>query len=460
MSKNKRKKICIIGLGFVGAAMLIAISKKNGNNHDIVGIEKNNQKGLKIISDFNKGVFPISTNDTNLKKTCKNLFKMNYYRCTSNLNEVKNADIIIIDINLDIKKISTSNPEIKLNQYLNSFKKILNELNSSPLFIIQSTVPPGFTENYIKPLIINHLVKNRININEIKLCYSFERVMPGLNYLSSIVDNWRVIGSLNKKSANQSKLFFESFINTKKYPLTMLPSIVSAEMAKVMENSYRATNIAFVEEWSRLAEYLNIDIYKIINAIKIRPTHKNLAKPGFGVGGYCLTKDPLFGIVSNKLIYKKNFTFPISSKAITINKKMPLQTIKLMSSHTDTFKNKLVALFGISYKEDVGDIRFSPSIVFARRLKSLGSKVIGFDPLIKECDDFDFFYNNKLPDSKNIDFLVLAVPHKIFLNIKFHKYITSKKTCIVDSFNVLSLNQIRLLRKENIKIISIGKGNA
>ena len=86
--------------------------------------------------------------------------------------------------------------------------------------------------------------------------------MPGLNYLSSIVDNWRVIGSLNKKSANQSKLFFESFINTKKYPLTILPSIVSAEMAKVMENSYRATNIAFVEEWSRLAEYLNIDIYK------------------------------------------------------------------------------------------------------------------------------------------------------------------------------------------------------
>ena len=74
-------------------------------------------------------------------------------------------------------------------------------------------------------------------------------------------------------------------------------------------------------------------------------------------------------------------------------------------------------MFGISYKEDVGDIRFSPSIVFARRLKSLGSKVIGFDPLIKECDDFDFFYNNKLPDSKNIDFLVLAVPHKIFFNI-------------------------------------------
>ena len=92
----------------------------------------------------------------------------------SKFNEVKNADMLIIDINLDIKKISTSNPEIKLNHYLNSFKKILNELNSSPLFIIQSTVPPGFTENYIKPLIINHLVKNRININELNYVISKE----------------------------------------------------------------------------------------------------------------------------------------------------------------------------------------------------------------------------------------------------------------------------------------------
>ena len=303
--KKKIKKICLVGLGFVGSAMLVSIASRIGNKYKIVGIEKNNLKGNNIIKKLNKGFFPISTNDKNILDLCKLSSKKKLYYCTTDYKELNDTDIVLIEINLDIKNISSNKPSINLDQYLRSFKKILLEIKTSPLIIIQTTVPPGFTDKYLKPLILSNLSKNNINNNKILLSFSYERVMPGKKYLDSIINNWRVIGSINKRSEKMTKLFFQSFVNSKKYPITILPNILSAEMAKIIENSYRAANIAFIEEWSRFSEILNIDIYKIINAIKIRPSHRNIAKPGLGVGGYCLTKDPLFGVISDNLIFKK-----------------------------------------------------------------------------------------------------------------------------------------------------------
>lgn len=118
--------------------------------------------------------------------------------------------------------------------------------------------------------------------------------MPGSHYLDSIVNYWRVYSGVTKESADRCMHFLQSVINTEEYPLTQLSSTTASETAKVLENSYRALNIAFMEEWGRFAEEIGINMFEIVEAIRKRPTHANIMKPGFGVGGYCLTKDPLF----------------------------------------------------------------------------------------------------------------------------------------------------------------------
>ncbi len=454
----KKYNICIIGLGFVGSAMMLAIANSKKINQKVVGIELNNAKGLDLIRKLNSGIFPIKTEDKKIIKLCKQLSVKKKYLCTTELDHLSNAEIVLIDINLDIIDLEMKNPKVNFENFSKSIKKIVKYSNPSALFILQTTVPPGTTDKFVKPIIEKNLLKNNINIKKIKLAYSYERVMPGKNYLNSIINNWRVVGAVNKNSLNLTVNFFNKFINYNKFPISRLPNITSTEMAKVIENSFRAVNIAFIEEWARLSEELNIDIYKIINAIKIRPTHKNISKPGFGVGGYCLTKDPLFGKITSKFILNKKLKFPFSEKAIEINKNMPFETINLLKKNKFQFKNKRIAIFGVSYKEDVGDIRHSPSLILQNKLKALKSYVIGFDPYVNNIKSFDKFYSKKIPTLNNIDILILAVPHKIIINLKYDKLI-NKKLILIDSFNILKRSMKKKLLDRGVKIISIGKGD-
>ena len=127
--------------------------------------------------------------------------------------------------------------------------------------------------------------------------------MPGPDYLDSIINNWRVFSGHSSKSANLCESFLSTIIDTNKYPLTKLSSITSSELSKIMENSYRAVNIAFIEEWARFSEKIGANTFEIINAIRKRPTHNNIRQPGFGVGGYCLTKDPFFASLSARQLF-------------------------------------------------------------------------------------------------------------------------------------------------------------
>ena len=129
--------------------------------------------------------------------------------------------------------------------------------------------------------------------------------MPGENYYDSITNFWRVYSGINKESELKCRKFLESFINTKKYPLTKLQNTRSSETAKVLENTFRAVNIALIDEWTKFANETNIDLQDIIKAIRVRPTHTNIMLPGIGVGGYCLTKDPGFAQIALKEIFKK-----------------------------------------------------------------------------------------------------------------------------------------------------------
>ncbi len=166
-------------------------------------------------------------------------------------------------------------------------------------------MPPGTTEKIVFPEIKKKFKKRGISLEKIKLSYSFERVTPGNNYLNSIKDMHRVYATTNKRHEKDVQFFFKNILNKKAAKICRLNSTTEAETCKILENTYRALNIAFIEEWRNFSSILKLDLNKILDYIRLRPTHNNIMRPGVGVGGYCLTKDPLFAEISSKHVFKK-----------------------------------------------------------------------------------------------------------------------------------------------------------
>ena len=161
------------------------------------------------------------------------------------------------------------------------------------LILVETTVPPGTCKNIVYPILQKKFKERGLSTNLLKVAHSYERVMPGPDYINSIRNYPRVYSGINEKSANAAESFLKTIIDTSICELTRLESTTATEMAKVLENSYRASNIAFAVEWSRFAEEAGVNLWEVVNAIRVRKTHSNLMYPGIGVGGYCLTKDPL-----------------------------------------------------------------------------------------------------------------------------------------------------------------------
>ncbi len=447
-------------MGYVGAAMstLIASTKKNSKYHYFVtGIEQNNKIGKEISNNINSGNLSFNINDNYFKKNFlyatrikKNLI------CSTSMKDIRGSKIVIISINCDLENKVKST--VRLNLFLKSIKKVLLNIDENALMIVESTIPPGTCEKKIAPLIKSIFKKRKLTTKKFSLAYTYERVMPGSNYLNSIKNYWRVMSGIDKISIYKCKNFLKSIINTKKYPLSVLDSIRACELGKILENSFRSTNIAFIEEWSRFAEAINVDIYKVIESIRLRPTHSNLRHPGFGVGGYCLTKDPLFGDYSAKNLWKiKNHKFSFSKLAIRVNDKMPLVTF---SKIKNIFKNKLskkkILILGMSYKENVGDLRSSPSIYFSKKCIKKNIDLSWHDPFIKNLPLKKIKKINNLKNFSSYDLVLFAVKHNLYSKINFNNP-SIKKTIIFDANYTLTKEQLDQISRNKIKFYSIGR---
>jgi len=238
-----------------------------------------------------------------------------------------------------------------------------------------------------------------------------------------------------------------------------LDSFTSCELSKILENTYRATNIALIDEWSKFAEKNNIDLFKIINAIRVRPSHKNLMLPGFGVGGYCLTKDPLFGeIASKKFLNHKSLNFPISKMSVKINNNMPLHIFDQIKKTFKILKNKKILILGASYKDGIDDVRFSPTEILASKLIKHKANVKIYDQYVKIWTKFEKNMINKIDYTKKCDAVVLTISNKFYKKIKLDKISISKKFILIDANNVLTQNMINKLKKKRVKIFSVGRG--
>ena len=320
--------VVVMGLGFVGAVMAAVIAdstdKKTGNAQKfVIGMQRPSIRSFWKIAELNSGVSPVKAEDPEvdlLIRRCvlerKNLI------ATYTYDALKLADIVVVDVQCDFIKQELGNctsGKAEIAALEESINIVAEKIQPECMVLIETTVPPGTTE-YIAYPAMKKVFSERNIKTEPLLAHSYERVMPGKDYVKSIRDFWRVCSGINEESRKRVVQFLSDVLNVDKFPLTVLDRPMESETAKIVENSYRATILAFLDEWSNFCEKNGIDLIKVINAIKVRPTHSNMIFPGPGIGGYCLPKDGGLGVWAYRhLMGFEDDNFKITPEAININ---------------------------------------------------------------------------------------------------------------------------------------------
>ncbi|MBK26598.1 MAG: nucleotide sugar dehydrogenase [Halobacteriovorax sp.] len=456
---ENRKVICIQGLGFVGAAMCAVVSNsldENGENYKVIGVDLDGER----VQSINDGSFPINTNDPAMDEAIKRATSGGNLVATEKPDFYSIADIVVMDINCDLIE-DEKGKWVNLETIEKATASIAKRIKQECLLIVETTVPPGTCEKIILPILSKEFSQRGLDNSKIKLAHSYERVMPGKDYYDSIQNCWRVYSGLNQESSELCKKFLTTIINTKEFPLTELSNLKASETAKVLENSFRAANIAFIDEWSRFAESIGVNLFEVIDAIKVRPTHKNIMLPGFGVGGYCLTKDPYFAKFSaHEIFNNKELDFPFSDLLLQVNKEMPLSTFETLRNYFQgDLANKKVLLLGVSYREEVADTRYSASEIFYKEVKKHDVDIKCLDPLVEYWEETDVKPFRALPDDNDFDALIFSVRHSEFEDYNFEKWLDGKKPLIIDANNVLNSKNIEFYKSLGCNVRAIGRGD-
>ena len=458
------KKICIQGLGFVGAAMATAVANAKETNgspcFDVVGVDLPNEYGQNRVDKFPRGEFPFATSDEHLLSAFGYAFKQGNLSATTNIGVYAEAEIIIVDIQLDIPYLDNE-PQLQLESFRQAIKTIGRSIQEGTLIVVETTVPPGTCEKVVVPILEEELQKRGMDTKSIHVAHSYERVMPGDDYLASIIDYWRVFAGYTEEAGDVCENFLSKVINVKDYPLTRLSSTTASETAKVMENSYRAANIAFIDEWTKFSDTVGIDLFEVVAAIRKRPTHSNIRYPGLGVGGYCLTKDPTFAPAAARQLFNEDLDFPFSELTIRVNDNMPLHTVnRLKKLLSGNLKDKRILICGVSYRQDVGDTRYSPSEKLVRELVVSGANIKLHDPYVEHWDEMNMSIPKKFSIDPDYDAVVFAVPHKIYQNMNLADEVMNKSTFILDANGVFSKLQRDSAQEYGLRVESIGRGNS
>jgi nucleotide sugar dehydrogenase len=496
--KLGREIVVVMGIGFVGVVMAAivadSVDKKGKSSKFVIGMQRPSTRSYWKIPMLNSGVSPVKAEDPEVEQIiqrCVNDKKTLIATFTYDVLDL--ADIVVVDVQCDYLKeslgdVRTGRAEMEV--FESSIAVIAEHIPPKALVLIETTVAPGTTEQVAYPL-MKKIFKKRGIKSEPLLAHSYERVMPGRNYVASIRDFWRVCSGINKQAKTRVVKFLNEVLNTKKFPLTVMDRPIESETAKIVENSYRATILAFLDEWSLFSERNGIDLIKVIDAIKVRPTHSNMIFPGPGVGGYCLPKDGGLGVWAYKHILGfDDDIFRITPMAIDINDTRGLHAAQLTRDALRNMGKPIAAanivVLGASYREDVGDTRYSGSEVLIRKLTEMGADIHIHDPYVEHWWEFElqdsfptpgqskarFFRNQEklkavriIHDLKKVlsdaDAVVLAVRHEAYLNLNPDDLIKKigQPAAIIDCFGILNDADIRRYFELGCEVKGLGRGH-
>jgi len=495
---EKREIVVVMGVGFVGAVMAAIVADtvdKDGRpSKFVIGMQRPSQRSFWKIPLLNRGVSPVKAEDPEVDPMiarCVNEKKT--LMATFTYDVLQLADVVVVDVQCDYIKEelgNVRNGQTDMAALEASISVIAEQIPPRALVLIETTVAPGTTEQVAYPIMKKIFKKRGIDTDPL-LAHSYERVMPGRNYVASIRDFWRVCSGINKEAKQRVEKFLNEVLNTDEYPLTIMDRPIESETAKIVENSYRATILAFLDEWSLYAERNGVDLIKVIQAIKVRPTHSNMIFPGPGIGGYCLPKDGGLGVWAYKHIMGfDDDIFKITPMAIDINDTRGLHVGQLTRDSLRNMGRQIAAaevlVLGAAYREDVGDTRYSGSEIVIRKLAEMGAEVSVSDPYVEHWWEFEqqdtypgigqskakFFRNQEKlkeiriePDLnkalKGVDAVILAVRHDAYLDLDPDEVVKTigQPAAIIDCFGILSDDKIRRYFQLNCEVKGLGRGH-
>lgn len=469
LSHNAGKKVVVVqGLGFVGAVMSLVIANALTEEYAVIGIDLPREYTYWKIKAINEGTFPVVADDPKIELFYQRALRKGNLYATFDSYAYSKADVIVVDINLDVQKKSNEWKDIEgFDVDLTPFKKAITAIGQNckedVLILVETTVPPGTCHKIVKPIIEDSFKERQLSIENLRIGHSYERVMPGSQYIDSIQNFYRVYSGVDTKSADATEKFLRTIIKTDEYPLTRLHHTNATETAKVLENSYRAMNIAFMVEWSRFAEEAGVNIYEVVQAIRMRPTHKNIMLPGIGVGGYCLTKDPLLASWSKMNLFNSDEGLGQSEKGVRINDKMPLYAFNfLKKEYKSSLEDKKVLLLGVSYLNDVGDTRSTPVEPLFDYLNKEKSTVIVHDPHIKYWEEREVYPEGNLDEvlGKNYDIIIISTGHKQYRNNTklIDAILNQKNVFVLDTIGILTNDELSKINSKHIARV-VGRGD-
>lgn len=422
--KLGRKIVAVQGLGFVGCVMATVVADatdKDGNPYYFVhGHQRASKRSYWKVPVINSGVPPVASSDPEVPQIFhRTVVEKKNFRATSEESVYGLVDVVVVDIQLDATKPSFGEAEkgyCDLLAFREGIRTLGQHIRPDCLVLVETTVPPGTCEKVVKPILEEEFTKRGIDIaaNPPLVAHSYERVMPGAKYVASIRDFWRVFSGVNEKSIELCREFLSNCLNVEEYPLTQLDSTNASELAKTMENTYRAVNIALTLEWASFAEQIGVDIFKVREAIRKRKgTHDNLLRPSLGVGGYCLTKDPVLANWAMQTLFGLEGSLEMAIRSVNINDTMPLHTIEIIKREFESLSNLKVAVLGVSYLENVGDTRHSPSKTLVEFLRKEFATALTHDPYVEAWPELD---ESKVESDLNAvlpgaDVVIFAVGH-------------------------------------------------
>ncbi len=373
----------VVGLGYIGLPTALMLSK---SGIQVVGTDLNK----KLVDSLNQGKLTFK------EEGLEELFQAALANGITFSTEYQKADTYILAVPTPYIE---ENKKLDPKYVISAVNNVLDVCDKGASIIIESTISPGTVDRHIRPIIEE---RGFVIGEDIHLLHAPERIIPG-NMIYELENNSRTIGADSPEIAEKAKEIYDSFCNAE----IVLTDIRSAEMSKVIENTYRDVNIAFANELAKICRTDNIDVYEIIKIANKHP-RVNILQPGPGVGGHCISVDPWF------LVGDYPDLTNLILAARKINDSMPTHVLgrirDIMKEHNITDLSK-VGIYGLAYKENVDDTRESPALQLLEILDehlAFGVKV--FDPFVQEemvdnqYMDFDQFIND-------VEVVVVLVAH-------------------------------------------------
>ncbi|BCD62067.1 UDP-N-acetyl-D-mannosaminuronic acid dehydrogenase [Nitratiruptor sp. YY08-26] len=382
------KKICILGLGYIGLPTSALLASKG---YEVHGVDINQN----VVDTINKGNIHIVEPELDT-----------FVKAAINSGKLKAdtkptyADVFMIAVPTPFYKNSYS-PNI--DYVISATRSIASYIKEGNIVILESTSPVGTTEE------VEEVLRNEgIDTSKVYIAHCPERVLPG-QIMRELVENDRIVGGLTPEATKKVADFYRKFVQGE----VLETDAKTAELCKLTENSFRDVNIAFANELSMLCDKFRINVWELIELANRHP-RVNILKPGVGVGGHCIAVDPWFIVHSGgdraKLI--KTAREVNNYKTEWVIEKIKNEVLKF---EKENGKLPKIACMGLTFKPDIDDLRESPALYIARRLKAENFNIIVVEPNIEECKEFELV--NYQDAIKEAEIIVFLVAHKEFKDL-------------------------------------------